>query len=112
VEPSAEERTVLRTVLETRGLRIWEAAGTKEGLEIARERHPDVIVLDLEAQWADRDEVHDQFAADADGHQPAIVILGKARRQGSLPPGQVIKKPYHYGPLVHTIEQLAAAKAA
>lgn len=117
VESSNEERDVLRTVLETRGLRIWEARGAEEGLEIARQQHPDVIVLDLEAEWADRNEWHDQFAAPQDGHQASLVILGKARHLGTphspaQAAGPIIAKPYHYAPLIHTIEQLAAAKAA
>jgi CheY-like chemotaxis protein len=114
VESSAEEREVLRTVLETRGLRIWEAEGAEEGLEIARQEHPDVIVLDLEAHWADGDGdlVQEQFEAASTDRPASLVILGKARRGNAAPTGHVVAKPYHFAPLVRTIEQLAAAKAA
>lgn len=112
VESSAEEREVLRTVLETRGLRIWEAEGTEEGLEIARQEQPDVIVLDLESQWADRAAVQARFENASAAGPASLVILGKARRSEAAQTGHVVAKPYHFAPLVRTIERLAAAKAA
>lgn len=110
VDSSAENREVLRTVLSRRGLQIFEAGGADHGLELAREHHPDVIVLDLESEQAELGQVEDQFGAEARQQQSALVILGKARR-ASAARTQVIAKPYHFAPLVHTIEQLAAKAA-
>jgi two-component system cell cycle response regulator DivK len=111
VDSSAENREVLRTVLARRGLQIFEAGGADRGLELAREHQPDVIVLDLESEQAENSQVEDQFDAEARQQQSALVILGRARRASAAARAQVISKPYHFAPLVHTIEQLAAKAA-
>jgi CheY-like chemotaxis protein len=110
VEPSAEEREVLRTVLARRGLTIFEADAAQAGLELARQHQPDVIVLDLEAEPADA-AWPDRYDAASPGNRPSLIVLGKARRDESLPAGQIIAKPYHFAPLVQKIEQLAAKAA-
>jgi DNA-binding response OmpR family regulator len=111
VEPSADDREVLRTALERRGLRIFEASAAADGAKLAEEHHPAVIVLDLDNQPDDGGRVPAEFAAVHDSAAPSIIILGKACRGHALPPDQVIAKPYRYGPLVHKIEQLAAKAA-
>jgi CheY-like chemotaxis protein len=109
VDSSAENREVLRTVLARRGLRIFEANEPERGLELAREHHPDVIVLDVESQGAA--SIEDQFGAEASEQHSSLVILGQARRAVAEPTARFVAKPYHFAPLVHTIE-LLAAKAA
>ncbi len=111
VEPSADDREVLRTALERRGLRIFEASAAADGAKLAEEHHPAVIVLDLDHQAHDSSPMPAEFAAEHDGAAPSIIILGKARRGHSLPADQVIAKPYRYAPLVHKIEELAAKAA-
>jgi len=111
VEPSADDREVLRTVLERRGLRIWEAAEVEQGLELAREHHPDVIVLDSDANRAGDDGVQAAFDATSIEQHSSLIILGRISHDRSLPAGQVTAKPYHFGPLIHKIEQLAAKAA-
>jgi DNA-binding response OmpR family regulator len=110
VEPSADDREVLRTALERRGLRIFEAAAAADGAKLAAEHHPAVIVLDLDNQPEDA-AVPAEFDAQHAGATPSIIILGTARRGHMLPADQVIAKPYRYAPLVHKIEQLAAKAA-
>ena len=90
VESSAEEREVLRTVLERRGLRIFEADEAQAGLALARQHRPDVIVLDTQTPSAAGDEWQAELDAATDGSQPSLIILGKARRNSPLPAGQVI----------------------
>src|SRR5262245_59547954 len=111
VDPSADNREVLRTVLARRGLQILEADAAEEGLEMAREHHPDVIVLDLEPDRVDADAVREQFSAEATSQASRLIVLGKVRRGPSFAGGHVISKPYHFAPLIHTIEQLAAKAA-
>ncbi len=111
VESSVDEREVLRTALERRGLRIFEAAGAEAGLALAREHQPDVIVLDLDAQEDGAADHSTAFGHKADGQQPSVIILGTASRTSQLPAEQVIAKPYHFGPLVRKIEELAAKAA-
>jgi DNA-binding response OmpR family regulator len=111
VDRSADSREVLRTVLQRRGLRIFEADQADLGLRMARQHQPDVIVLDQDVDISESQELGDRLQSQAVDHPASLIILGKARRPDSLPAGQIIAKPYHFGPLVHKIEQLAAKAA-
>ena len=111
VDASADNREVLRTVLARRGLQIFEAEAADRGLELAREHRPDVIVLDLEAEKIDADAIRRQFSAEATSQESRLIVLGKIRRGPVFTGGHVISKPYHFAPLIHTIEQLAAKAA-
>jgi len=111
VDPSADNREVLRTVLARRGLQILEANAAEEGLELARAHHPDVIVLDLEPERLDAETIRQQFSSEATSHASRLIVLGKVRRGPVFTGGHVISKPYHFAPLVNTIEQLAAKAA-
>jgi CheY-like chemotaxis protein len=114
VDRSDESREVLRTALQRRGVRIFEAARADDGLALARSCHPDLIVLDLETAPADEGPAAAEFAAVADGRQAPLVLLGSARRRtagqaSSGTParaGQFVAKPYHYQPLILKIERL------
>ena len=48
VDPLEETREVLRTALESRGVRILATDEPARGLALAREHGPDLIVLDVE----------------------------------------------------------------
>ena len=111
IDPSAENREVLRTVLHQRGLRIFEADEATSGLALAQEHHPDVIVLDLDADAATSGPLQLQLRQELDRESSSLIILGKLRKDSLLPAGHVLSKPYHFAPLVHTIEELAAKAA-
>ena len=103
VEQSAESREVLRTALTRRGIATLEAEEAGAGLQLLRDFRPDVVVLDLDAELADQESIRDAF--DAEGQ--TLIVLGTARRYlQTLPASRVHRKPYHYGPLIRTIETL------
>jgi CheY-like chemotaxis protein len=114
VDPSEETREVLRTALERRGVRTYSACRAKQGLELARNLHPDLIVLDVELDFdgqsgdsSSENPFADQSRVD---HTP-LVMLGTVRRStNGLPEGEFVAKPYHYGPLIRKIEELLAAR--
>ena len=111
VDASADNREVLRTALSRRGLQIFEADAAEEGLQMARTHHPDVIVLDLEPERLDAETIRESFSKEATSQASRLIVLGKVRRGPTFAGGHVISKPYHFAPLVHTIEQLAAKAA-
>ena len=111
IDRSSEEREVLRVALQRRGLRIFEAEEAEAGLRLAHEHQPQVILLDLDSGSADREDIRAQFDAASAEHRSSLVILGKARRYDGLPRAQVLARPYHFAPLVQTIEQLAGKAA-
>jgi CheY-like chemotaxis protein len=107
VDSSEETREVLRTVLERRGLKIFAAARPDRGLQLAREHHPDLIVLDLEVGGHGGGEVCEPFAEESRASQTALVVLGTVRCDCPAPlQGEFVAKPYHYGPLIRRIEEL------
>lgn len=110
VDRSEETREVLKTALERRGLRIFAAGHARRGLELAREHHPDVIVLDLEAGASSPEDVCTPFVEEAESHQGQLVVLGSLRREErESVRGEFVPKPYHYGPLIRRIEELLSA---
>ena len=107
VDDSAESREVLKTLLERRGLEILEAGEAEEGLHLLRQYRPEVTILDAEEAAENQPELPAAFGSESQKKTTSLVVLGAARRVGvSLPPRQVVRKPYHYGPLIRTIEQL------
>lgn len=107
IDDSEDSREVLQTALERRGLKTLATNSAQAGLELARSYQPQVIVLDLEAQQADEDGVRDEYDSEARSNEASLVVLGSARRY--IPPNpqsRFVAKPYHYAPLVRTIEQL------
>jgi len=124
VDRSEETREVLQTALERRGVRTLATGGSANGLRLARQHQPDLIVLDLEID----NPAADQFSAPSLGpaetpapqttltspqntsYQPRLVLLGNLRGwRERLPDGEFVAKPYHYGPLIRKIEELLAS---
>ncbi len=109
VDQSEETREVLQTALERRGLRTFATGRAAPGLQLARQHHPDLIVLDLELDDRVLDDIPAEFAAHGDmGSQP-MIVLGSVRRD-SLPDAEFVSKPYHFGPLIRKIEEILAAR--
>jgi two-component system cell cycle response regulator DivK len=112
VDAMEETREVLRSALESRGVRILEASEADEGLALARRHRPDLIVLDLEVSSAPEQNVSGDFEQTSRDHHTSLVLLGTARHH--LPAadpesvGQFVAKPYHYAPLIRKIEALLA----
>ena len=73
VERSAETREVLRTALERDGIEIWEATRADRGLELVRQHHPQVIVLEVEI--ADRASAEVRAGFHSTEAQPIPIVL-------------------------------------
>jgi CheY-like chemotaxis protein len=107
VDRSEETREVLRTALERRGVRTFTTGRGRQGLELARQHHPDLIVLDIEAECADRKNFAGALVEQSQKDHASLVVLGSIRRrQPGLAGEEFIAKPYHYGPLIRKIGEL------
>src|SRR5262245_3222326 len=111
VDSSDDNREVLRTVLSRRGMRTIEADQAEQGLELARIHRPDVIVLDIDEEQLGGDLISAQFVDDATDDRSPLIVVGRFSREKTSRGGRMVSKPYHFGSLVHTIEQLAAKAA-
>ena len=107
VDRSEDCREVLRTLLAARGIATIETCEARQGLALLNRHRPSVVVLDLDAEAADDELVRQQFADESQENDSVLVVLGRVRRTfPALPNGRVISKPYHFAPLIRTIEQL------
>lgn len=107
VDRSAESREVLKTALLRSGTRILEAARAEQGLDMARQHQPKVIVVDIDAEGGDFAPLAQRYNETARLGSARVVVLGAARRQAAqLAGSEFVAKPYHYGPLIRRIEEL------
>lgn len=108
VDDSRDSREVLRAVLELRGWNIIEADDATDGLAKAEAFHPDVIVLDTDT--TDDCDAEASFDDASRRNNASLVVIGQARY--NVAPSarhRMVAKPYHYAPLVRTIDELAKA---
>jgi CheY-like chemotaxis protein len=109
VDDSEDNRAVLRTALERLGVRTLEATEARQGVRLAHEHHPHVIILDVESASAEEEGVRLELDAQSRRDDAYLVVLGRSvEYEGSLPKDCIVSKPYHYAPLVRTIERLLA----
>ena len=110
VGPSHYCCEVLKTALSRRGMTAFASTEARSGLRLIREHHPAVVVLDGETKGASDSVIQEELCAQLQREKAALIVLGPTRGQKLLPQ-QVLSKPYHFAPLVHTIEALAAKAA-
>jgi two-component system response regulator VicR len=80
IEDEQEMIDLIRLILSRRGFEIIGANGGKEGLEIVRKNHPDLVLLDLMMPEMDGWEVYQQMKADETTKDiPVIVVTAKAQ---------------------------------
>jgi len=110
VDESSDSREVLAALLARYGATTIEARRLDQAVQLANLHQPDLIVLDADSDHSVASaETHDLHAA-ANRNGTPIVILGTVRdARKRLPSGQIVAKPYHYGPLIAKIDNLLAA---
>ncbi len=107
VDESEESREVLETALSRRGLSTYTAGAAEQGLSLARQHQPDLVVLDLDVDDTAAEAWSGPLADDGNGAPVPVVLLGGMRRNlKRFPGGECVPKPYHYGPLIRKIEEL------
>jgi DNA-binding response OmpR family regulator len=110
VDAADESRDVLQTALERRGVKTLATSQARQGLAMALEHHPELIVLDLEVDSGSPDDIATEFAQQTSTDQASLVLLGTVGRRQSIPRGESVSKPYHYAPLIRKIEAILAAR--
>ena len=106
VDRGHDARDVLTTALERRGVETFWAGEPRQGLSLVRQLRPAVIVWDQDSvppQEADGERLRSA----ASGEDSYLVVLGGGHAaQADSDRAPVVPKPYHFGPLIRTIEQL------
>jgi len=118
VDGSNESRQVLSAVLGCHGLDTLETGEARQGLDMAREQRPDLILLDIEETDVDeatceqlasceQTATYGQTTVQPGQENIPLVLLGSTKTtRPEFPTRQRISKPYHYGPLIRRIEEL------
>ncbi len=76
VEDDPDARRLLRRVLQARGeYQIFEAAGGSEGIDVIREHHPDLVLLDLMMPDVDGFEVLETIKGDETLADTRIIVI-------------------------------------
>lgn len=110
VDESAEAREVLATLLARRGATTIEAQRPDQAARLANLNQLDLIVLDADSDRSGSETATAELEALAGRQGTPVIILGTVRTPRKQPTaGVFIAKPYHYGPLIHRIEDLLAA---
>jgi len=92
---------------------VFETGSAERGLELARDRKPDVIVLDAEIEAIASSALSADFREQSLEGAAHLVLLGSARGvRECFPRGDFVRKPYHYGTLVRKIESLLSRDPA
>ena len=110
VDASADSREVLCALLSRHGAKTLEAHRPEQAVQLADLYQPDLILFDADSDRSRTGSGTADLRAVASRSGTPIVILGTVRGTARVPQtGQIISKPYHYGPLIDKIEDLLAA---
>ncbi len=98
VDDEGAIRTICRVNLESDGLTVFEASDGREGLGVVREKHPELVLLDVMMPEVDGWEVARELASDPATRDIPVVFLSarasredKARAQALGAVGYVVK---------------------
>ena len=117
VEDEPEMIDLIRLILGRRGFDVHGAPGGKEGLEMVREMHPDLVLLDLMMPEMDGWEVYQQMKADASTRDiPVIVVTARAQNIDKVLGLHIAKvddyiaKPFGPQELMDSVEKILGSK--
>ena len=79
VEDSSLLRSVVVNALGDAGFLVIEAENGKEGLDVAKREHPDLIILDLIMPVMDGMEMYQQLREDAWGGAVPVIMLSATK---------------------------------
>ena len=113
IEDEAEMIDLVRLILGRRGYIVLGATGGREGLELVRKEHPDLVLLDLMMPDMDGWDVYHQIKSDVLTRDiPVIVITAKAQNIDKILGLRIAKvedyiaKPFSPQELLERVEQV------
>lgn len=116
VDDEPDVLLLCRLNLQQRGHELLEAADGSTALEIARDRHPDVIVLDLMLPGISGYDVLEALQRDAETTNiPVLVLTAKSlradrERSHGLGASAFLTKPFLPNELCEMVDSLAAPR--
>ena len=113
IEDEPEMIDLIQLILSRRGFKVTGAPGGKEGLQLVRDIHPDLVLLDLMMPDMDGWEVYQQMKAEESTRGiPVIVVTAKAQNIDKVLGLHIAKvddyiaKPFSPQELVDSVEKV------
>jgi two-component system, OmpR family, response regulator VicR len=117
VEDEPEMIDLIQLILGRRGFEVIGASGGKEGLQMIRDMHPDLVLLDLMMPDMDGWEVYQQMKAEESTRNiPVIVVTAKAQNIDKVLGLHIAKvddyiaKPFGPQELIDSVEKIFGTK--
>lgn len=118
IEDEPEMIDLIQLILNRRGFDVIGAAGGKEGLQMIRDMHPDLVLLDLMMPDMDGWEVYQQMKAEESTRKiPVIIVTAKAQNIDKVLGLHIAKvddyiaKPFGPQELVESVERIFGQKS-
>jgi len=109
---------LIQLILNRRGFEVLGAPGGKEGLELVRKTHPDLVLLDLMMPEMDGWEVYQQIKAEESTRNiPVIIVTAKAQNIDKVLGLHIAKvddyiaKPFGPQELIDSVEKILGQKS-
>jgi len=119
IEDEPEMIELIQLILNRRGFEVHGASGGKEGLKMARETLPDLVLLDLMMPDMDGWEVYQQMKAEESTRNiPVIVVTAKAQNIDKVLGLHIAKvddyiaKPFGPQELIDSVEKILSQRSA
>ncbi|NBX20059.1 MAG: response regulator [Betaproteobacteria bacterium] len=112
VEDSAGIRRLIRMTLEYMGFQVLEAADGEEGLAMAREHHPDLVLMDVRMPGVSGLTACEVMRADPQLQSTPVVMLSSAAAQSDIQAGldsgakAYLVKPFQPVELIELVTRL------
>jgi DNA-binding response OmpR family regulator len=117
IEDEQEMIDLVRLILSRRGFEVVGANGGREGLDLVRQKLPDLVLLDLMMPDMDGWDVYQQMKADANTRDiSVIVVTAKAQSIDKVLGLHIAKvddyvsKPFSPQELVESVEKVLARR--
>jgi CheY-like chemotaxis protein len=112
IEDQADIRRLIRMTLEFKGYDVIEAGNGPDGLDLARRRRPDLILLDVMMPGMDGLTVSRTLLADPDLRRIPVVMLSALGAAGDIEAGkstgvaEYLVKPFSPWQLLDVVQRL------
>lgn len=109
VEDNPQHMMLATTLLELEGYAVLKAENAEDGLKLARERKPDLVLMDIMLPGIDGLTAVKQLRADAATHALKVIVLTSFRDKNTeadiLASGAnaFLPKPYHHQDFLNTV---------
>ena len=100
VEDNEKNRRLLRDVLQANGYRTLESETAEEGIEMARQSNPGLVLMDIQLPGINGIEAREQLRDDPQTrHIPVVAVTASAMQHDQTRIEQAGFDAFHYKPI-------------